>query len=153
MPRSRLPSGGFTLVELAVTLTVLGLLLAFSVPAFQQINRSYRLKNAVQHAAGEMRMWRERAIASGETQWVHFHSLSNNANWHIHSGTQLVWGGRFPNGVTLYTSTASPKFTKEGRVSPDIGSNAGWVVLQMTQNGQVRRDTVSVLSSGLVLVR
>jgi prepilin-type N-terminal cleavage/methylation domain-containing protein len=144
MPDKLSKSSGFTLVELAVTLTVLGMLLAFSVPAFNRINQSYQIKGSAENMAGTMRVWRERAISTGVDQQVHFHNLSGGSNWHIHSGTKLIWGGRFPEGVSLYTWTAFPTFTKDGRLS----AGAGYFVLQ-NRNG--RRDTVSVLTSGLIL--
>jgi len=135
---------GFTLVELAVTLTVLGLLLAFSIPAFSRINQSYQLKATADNMSGTLRMWRERAIATGVPQQVHFHNLSGGSNWHIHSGTQIIWGGKFPPGVTLYTWTAFPTFEKDGRLSTGPGY---WVL----QNQRGARDTVSVLTSGLIM--
>jgi prepilin-type N-terminal cleavage/methylation domain-containing protein len=148
MPDKLSKSSGFTLVELAVTLTVLGMLLAFSVPAFNRINQSYQIKGSAENMAGTLRLWRERAISTGVNQEVHFHNLVGNSNWHIHSGSKTIWGGKFPEGVSLYTWTAFPRFLKDGRVDTQLGSAAGYWVLE-NRNG--RRDTVSVLTSGLIL--
>jgi prepilin-type N-terminal cleavage/methylation domain-containing protein len=156
MRQNRLEPRGFTLVELAVTLTVLGLLLAFSVPAFTKINRSYQLKNATENAAGTMRLWRERAIASGNSISIHFNTAYAGSDWHMHEyapGPVLVRtiiGGQFPTGVSQYTSSANPWFEKDGRVSSGNGS----LVLQSTHlrsDGTPLRDTVTVLTSGLIL--
>lgn len=151
MSRNSSESRGFTLVELAVTLTVLGLLLAFSVPAFNRINQSYQLKSATQNVAGTLRLWRERSIARGTENQIHFNNFVPGTDWHVHefdaAGAQIgLHGGRkFPNGVSYYTSTVSPRFTKDGREKFGL---SGFIVLR---NQRGARDTVSVLASGLIL--
>ncbi len=147
-PRSR----GFTLVELAVTLTVLGLLLAFSVPAFQNINQSYQLKSTTETMAGTLRVWRERAIARGTETAVHYNNSVTGCDWHIHeydatthAQIGLIRGGKLPDGITTNTlNPLGPQFEKDGRVS----TGAGDIIIQ---NRRGQRDTVSVLASGLIL--
>lgn len=151
MSRNSSHSRGFTLVELAVTLTVLGLLLAFSVPAFNRINQSYQLKSATQNVAGTLRLWRERSIARGTDHLVHYNTAYFGKNWHIHeynaAGAQvgLYPGGNLPNGITVYTLTINPRFTRDGR---EKWGSSGVIILQ---NRRGVRDTVSVLASGLIL--
>lgn len=153
MSRITKASRGFTLVELAVTLTVLGLLLAFSIPAFNRINQTYQLKAATQNVAGTMRLWRERAMARGTECEVHYNTSFFGKNWHIHeydsnSGVQigLYPGGTFPPGITYYTvPTANPRFTRDGREKYGF---SGTVILR---NQRDMRDTVSVLASGLII--
>lgn len=144
-------SRGFTLVELAVTLTVLGLLLAFSVPAFNRINQTYQLKSATQNVSGTLRMWRERSIARSTENLIHFNNFVPGTDWHVHeynaAGTQIaLHGGRkFANGITFYTATVYPRFGKDGR---EVNGLSGFIVLR---NQRGARDTVSVLASGLIL--
>jgi len=154
MPRNTTASRGFTLVELAVTLTVLGLLLAFSVPAFNRINQSYQLKSATQNVSGTLRLWRERSIARGTEHQIHFNNFVPGTDWHVHeynaAGVEIALRGGpgFPAGVRLYTSTISPRFTKDGREKNGL---SGAIVLQNQNQSGVTRDTVSVLASGLIL--
>src|SRR5262245_64078182 len=70
MSRSR--TSGFTLVEMAVVILILGLLFAFSIPAYQRINGSYQLKGATENLAAQLRMSRSKAMSTGVDQPMHF---------------------------------------------------------------------------------
>ena len=59
--RARPRAGGFTLVELLVTLVVLALLLTLGVPAFAGLLRQWRLDAAADAFAGDMRLARSTA--------------------------------------------------------------------------------------------
>src|SRR5262245_20616964 len=67
---------GFTLVEMAVVILVLGLLFAFSIPAYQNISAAYQLRGATENMAAQFRLAREKAIATGIRQPMHL-----VANW------------------------------------------------------------------------
>jgi Tfp pilus assembly protein FimT len=56
---------GSTLVELAITILVLGPLFALSIPAFQSVSSSDQLKGATENVAAQRRLAREKAIAAG----------------------------------------------------------------------------------------
>lgn len=136
---------GFTLVELAVTIMLAGLLFAFSVPAFQSISQSHQLKGAAENVAGQLRMAREKAIATGVDQPVHF--VGTNV-YHIHfsSPYSIPFAWTLPRGVT-YAAAMDNWYTmrKDGRCS-----SSGLIVLR-NQRGLL--DTVSVQLSGLVLTQ
>lgn len=142
---------GFTLVEMAIVILVLGMLFAFSVPAFQRYNQSQQLKGTTQNVASELRLLRERAIANGEMIGViHFNQFVAGTDWHYHDKNGNPVGlGKFPRGVTLYSDTwvmdPNPAFTREGR-----SSASGDIVLQDRQGA---RDTISVQLSGLILTQ
>jgi prepilin-type N-terminal cleavage/methylation domain-containing protein len=143
-----LRSRGFTLVELAAAMLVLGLLFAFSVPAFQSVSASYQLKGATQNIAAQLRLAREKAIATGTDQPMHFTyqwAGCNNCDYHIHypSGVGATWN--LPRGVTYYSVGVSPTMLKDGR------ANASGDIILQNQRGA--RDTVSVQMSGLILTR
>ena len=87
MLEDRHSNHGFTLVELAVTILVLGLILAFSIPTFRSISNSQQLKGTVENMAAQIRMAREKAIATGQQQTFHFFENSYDADYHIHNGT------------------------------------------------------------------
>jgi prepilin-type N-terminal cleavage/methylation domain-containing protein len=140
-------SSGFTLVEMAVTILVLGLLFAFSIPAFQNVSSSYKLKGATENLAAQLRMAREKAIATGSGQPIHFTPNWMNSDYHIHypSG-HFIPLGKFGRGISFYSiSLGSPVMQADGRIS-----NSGTVVLQDTRGF---KDTVSVQMSGLILTK
>jgi prepilin-type N-terminal cleavage/methylation domain-containing protein len=137
---------GFTLVEMAVTLLIFGMLLAFSVPALQGMNRTQQLKGTAENIAGQLRLARERAIASGDSVVVHC-TMNYPTTWdlHIHQPGQAPGPGwDFPNGIT-YVSAPSPTFLRDGR-----SRDSGQIIIRNTRG---LRDTISYQVSGLVLVR
>jgi len=140
---SRHSSCGFTLVELAITILVLGLLLGFSVPAFNSITSTYKLKGAAENLAMQLRLTREKAIATGTEQPMH---IPNSTTYHIHywpaGPIGTTWA--LPNGITFASGVGSLfRMEKDGSCK-----DSGVLVLQ---NLKGNRDTVSVQLSGLVL--
>jgi prepilin-type N-terminal cleavage/methylation domain-containing protein len=135
---------GFTLIELAITVLVLGILIGFSVPAFGRLSASYQLHGASENIAGQLRLAREKALATGVTQPMHF--VSTNV-YHIHypSGIAAAW--TTPNGITIVSPAAGTFFRmgSDGRCD-----NSGLIIVRDTRGNQ---DTVSVQLSGLVLTK
>lgn len=135
---------GFSLIELMIVLTVLGLLLGFSIPSFHRLSSSYQLQATAENIAGQLRLAREKAIATGVQQPVHFGGTDYwtapasgvGGMWHLPRGIQYDWcGGTHDEYV----------FQTDGR-----SQSSGLIVLQNPNGG---RDTVSVQLSGLVLTR
>ena len=145
---NRLSSRGFSLVELAVTLVVLGLVLAFSIPTFQSFNTSQQLKGATENIAGQMRLMREIAISSGTTQTMHFFYATLGGDYHIHNGGVVGGTWSLPRNITydwLSGTNSVMTCTSDGRMS-----SSGMIILEDPKGD---RDTVSVLSSGLILTK
>jgi len=150
---SRSSTRGFTLVEMAVAILVLGLLFAFSIPAYQNVSSSYQLKGATENVAAQLRLAREKAIATGMDQPMHFvyqwaDPLDNFviSDFHIHypSGfSPAKW--RLPRGITYYSIGVHPTMFRDGRAS-----GSGNIILRDRRGF---RDTVSVQMSGLVLTK
>ncbi len=65
MPDNRAQPGGFTLIELAIVLTILGLLLAMTVPFLAGSSRSAALPAAADEIRAALRAARSAAIAEG----------------------------------------------------------------------------------------
>ena len=144
MSRSR--TRGFTLVEMAVAILVLGLLFAFSIPAYQNVSSSYQLKGATENIAAQLRLAREKAIATGMEQPMHFTPNYLNSDYHIHYPSGFIpakW--KLPRGIRYFSVSVNPTMYKDGRVSA-----SGDIILQDTRG---IRDTVSVQMSGLVLTK
>jgi len=147
-PQPRTPrrtDSGFSLMELMIVLVILGLLLAFSIPAYQSYLSSQRLRGTTQQLASIARLSRERAMALGVDQNLHYF-LNYGVDFHVHVGAVPSYLVKFPPGVQYATgSVISITMKKDGSANP-----SGRVILQ---NDKGIRDTMSVLSSGIVLLR
>jgi prepilin-type N-terminal cleavage/methylation domain-containing protein len=148
---------GFSLVEMLVTVLVLGMVIAFSVPAFQSFGNTNRLHGATENLAANMRVLREKAMATGQTQTLHFtlnFPPAQGWDYHVHNGASTSPGWALPNGITYWSIGINPVFHKDGRPRADINAASnpisGNVVLR---NPRGERDTVTVLSSGMILVQ
>ena len=140
---------GFTLVEMLVTILILGMLLAMSVPALQKSGRMQQLRGSSETIAGQLRMAREKAIATGRTQIMHFtmnYPPGSEWDYHIHNAT-VEAGWALPRGVSWYARPSSVDFSKDGTVD-----NHGYNLI-VVQNAVGKRDTVVIQPSGLVITR
>src|SRR5437867_1428868 len=116
-------SKGFTLVEIAVTILLFGLLLALAVPSVQSLSGSYHLKGATENLAGQLRLGRERAIATGKNQHFHvgFNPIPGGDYYIIDHSTNVVsaqW--KLPKGISYYINVGSITFVDmkpDGRAS------------------------------------
>ena len=106
--RARSRSAGFTLVEIAVTILLLGMLFALAVPTVSQLSGSYHLKTASENLAGQIRLGRERAIATGVNQHFHFITITNADYFIIDHMTAVQTGNwKFPKGVTYFNGAGT----------------------------------------------
>jgi prepilin-type N-terminal cleavage/methylation domain-containing protein len=144
-------STGFTLVEIAVTILLLGLLFAIAAPTMQQLSGSYHLKGAVQDVAGQLQLARARAIATGKNQHFHFAPMTG-ADYYIIDHSTGVISNRwtFPKGISYASSIGWVDMATDGRAKWGTLPASGYIVLQDTRGV---RDTVSIEASGLVLTQ
>ena len=152
MTRRLRESRGFTLVEMAVVILLLGIIAAFSVPAYMKLNRSLQLKGATQNVAGQLQLARQKAMATGKPQMMHFHADAGNVDYHIHNAGEGPTGGwKLPKNVVCNWSLGGVLPSQEVQLNPNGRAyRSGYVILQ-TIGGL--RDTVKVLLSGLVLTQ
>jgi prepilin-type N-terminal cleavage/methylation domain-containing protein len=140
---------GFTLVELAITIIILGMLFAMGIPAFRSLSQSQLLVANTENIAAEFRMLRQRALSQSSDQVLHFTANFLNSDYHLHQPSGYIYPlGKLAPGITLYAGTGtSASFTmhRDGTIDP-----AAMVILQNTRG---MRDTVSVQVSGLVLTK
>jgi len=136
---------GFTLIELMAVVIVLGTVLAFSIPNFVSYTASNNLKGACDNIVSQLRLAREKAIATGVKQEFHLAPNYMNCDYHIHNNNVVDPKWKLPRNVTFYNYTSTIVFdmTPDGRCA-----QSGSVILQ---DHRGRRDTVSVQLSGFVL--
>lgn len=135
---------GFTLIELAIVVLIFGIVVGFSVPMYQQLNRTNSLRGAAENMAAGIRLARQRALSTGVSEHVH---IGGSTYW-FHPVGAVTQASTYPlpNGVTFSPPTLSTAFT----MSNDGRSSAS----QAIQLTNIRGDTltVSVELSGLVSV-
>lgn len=136
------------MVEMAVTILVLGLLFAVGMPAIQTMSSSYQLTGNTENIAAQLRMLREKAIQTHGTQEMHFTANFLNADYHVHNGSYIGDRWKLSTGITYYWGSGT---TSSFQMRPDGRSEWSGMVILQDQRGD--RDTVSVQSSGLVLTK
>jgi type II secretory pathway pseudopilin PulG len=138
------------MVEMAVTILVLGMLFAIGIPTFRTMSQTYALKGATEGLASRLRLYRDRAINSGRAQHFHF---TPGFGWdyfayYSHSPDSLQGAWRFPPGIT-YSSLGTTLFWTD--MLPNGRSAVSGQIVLRDRAG--KRDTVSVQLSGLVLTK
>lgn len=137
---------GFSLIELLIVVTIMGIMLGLSIPSYQRYLASASLKGARREIASEIQQLRARAMATHVAQTIHFALDSIGArDFHVHNGTVTAsWD--LPRGITYASgSSAGLTLNTDGRASTST-----YIILRDSRG---QRDTVSVQLSGLVLVR
>lgn len=136
---------GFTLVEMAIVVLILGLTIAITIGGFHSISADQQLKDSARSMVSQVTLARMRAMATGTTQTVNLDSGSSPQQVVIvGAGGSRKW--QLPRDVHYATGSATTfNMTADGRASA-----SAYIVLQ---NSKGMRDTVSVESSGLVIAQ
>ena len=92
------PQGGFTLVELLVTVTVAAILLGYGVPGFRDLIRNSRASAAANEIVTALQYARSEAVRRGAAVDVCRSNAAGNA---CENGTNWRTGWRVMQGVTL----------------------------------------------------
>ena len=148
---SRIGQRGFTVGELLVVLSIMGILTAMSVPSFISHYQTARVRAAAEEIVAFLNHGRQLAIR--ENTGVCVHITSTTMHYHVGSCFGPVWLGpgsdaagnvKAPDGITL-TTTADPTFSYLGAASP-----AATFSVRNSQTNQV--VTVTVAASGRVSI-
>lgn len=93
LPRSRdrRAESGYSLIELAVVLVLLGLVVTIGMPAMQDWLERYRVRTAAQALAADLQLQRMRAVSRNRAFSVQFD---------VASSTYTLWEGDPVNGLT-----------------------------------------------------
>lgn len=98
---------GYSLIELAVVVIILGITLTASIPAFSRLMQSNSLQNAAGQFSGHMRLARQMAVTSGVSYIVDWDSTE----------TYLIIRDNNENDVPDVGEPADGPFTLPKRVS------------------------------------
>ena len=150
-PRSN--ASGFTLIEVAVAVLVLGLLFGFSVPSFRAFRQSHLLASASSDVVGQLRLGRQKAIGTQHEQRLTFSEGTNNYTVEDVVTGQSLGPFQLPKGIIVEDASivvggvtgSSITALTDGRFN-----GSGEFVLRDPVGN---RDTVSVQASGLAISR
>lgn len=135
---------GFSLIELAIVVLVLGLTIAIGVGGFHRYSADQQLRDSARSVAGQVTLARSLAMSTATTRTVNFDASSSPQSVRILGTSSRSW--TLPREIHYATGSATTvNMTSDGRASA-----SSYIVLQ---NNQGLRDTVSIESSGLVIAR
>ncbi|NPV44651.1 MAG: prepilin-type N-terminal cleavage/methylation domain-containing protein [Firmicutes bacterium] len=139
---------GFTLIELVLTICILGFLVSIVIPNFKGTLEDYRLKNAAMEIASEIRLIQQRAISEGDIFKIIF-DLNNRDRYHVARGTRILKTAYLPDGVILEGTSLGGGhqivFTESGAPVP-----AGSITLK-NKRGE-RRYVIVAVATGRVRI-
>jgi len=147
-------------VELTVTLVVVGLVLAATIPSFSSSLIAHRLDGSADAISSDLRLVRARAVAENTSYilaWYpslgwYYTIRDENGNGQPDWGSEPYQGPyKFPKGITLRNSTKNPFATSWLVFFPNGSTNVGGGVELKDTKG--RKLEVTVLQpSGAVHV-
>jgi type IV fimbrial biogenesis protein FimT len=135
MRRHRQP--GFTLIELMVSITVLGILLLVGIPSYEQWTQNTRIRTATESIQNGLRLARNQAAQQGSN--VRFQLTTASGGWEIcslgsaaevacpataSSILQQYTGDNGSDNVEVTTSTAVGTITGAGWYNATVGGAA-----------------------------
>ena len=137
---------GFSLVEMMVGLTLLGLVAAFSVPALNKYITTWNLRTAHSTLTGEVKLLRQKAISEGRNRRMWF-SPNSPLYWFQDPVTYQWTPYYLPDRVKIETSYFTGGWY-DTEMKPDgQATRAGMIVLRNNDN---ERDTLIVDRTGWV---
>ena len=144
----RTNNSGFTMLELAFVLMIVGILAAIAIPSFITSINKNQASDALNRVRGALQESQREAIRKSKTCTVTVPKGDDK----IISGNCLITGDRNFKGINIDYSMTAPwtiTFNFKGRTT--VGSN-GTMFLAST-NGSIKEKKCLVVSEGLGIIR
>ena len=142
-------NSGFTAYELAVTIAIITILAAITLPPYLKWYRSSRLQSGVSNLTADLEMAKTRAIRENASVVVEFYDSSytifvdNNNDWNPNNGEDVLLNRALPASVFIDTAglsfpTVDDKLRITSRGIPfNIVSNKEILVNQAPNNRKI----------------
>ena len=128
--RTQRNSRGFTLVEVLVSLAVLGILLAAGVPAMTGMSEQNRMKDLIFKLSDDMQTARSQAITSNVNRIL---AVTSGATWSYSCATcapAVAASSADYSGITLTATNAPLTFSTTGNAAGATAGTASIFTLQ-----------------------
>lgn len=151
---------GFTLIELIITITVMAVLLAIAVPAFNESTLGSKLSSIANSFVASAQLARSEAIKRNVTVTLSAASGGWQNGWVVQEGTTVLFSqAKLPNGFLLSESggATSIAFQPTGagataatltlcRATPTVGSQKRTIEISLTGRPSVKKEPTSSCS-------
>jgi prepilin-type N-terminal cleavage/methylation domain-containing protein len=160
--QSSIAQNGYTLIEILVALTIIGLLFGFGYASFRDFSRRQAVKDAAKIIQGDLRLAQENAISGLKPEGVGGCGTSNTLNsygFRIVSASEYIIEANcgvtpapfikdvnLPTGITIQTPLPSVLEFKVLGQGTNVGST-NWT-LTLIQSGTTNTTTVTVTAGG-----
>ncbi|MDE2584618.1 MAG: GspH/FimT family pseudopilin [Betaproteobacteria bacterium] len=135
-------SQGFTLVELAVALVVLGILVAIGLPSFTELVASQRARAAASALYDSLVLARSEAIKRNTSTTLSVTNGNLASGWSVTAGTVTLRQQEAFSNLTFNPAAPSIAYNFYGRLTSGAGN------IQITSSGSVKCWMVTVDVSG-----
>lgn len=104
-------NSGFTAYELAVTIAIIAVIAALTLPPYLKWWRSTRLQSGVSSLTTDLEMAKTRAIRENASVVIDFNTgsyvifVDSNNDWDPNNGEDVLLNRKLPAGVTIDTAT------------------------------------------------
>jgi type IV fimbrial biogenesis protein FimT len=156
---------GFTLPELLIVLTIVGVLLAAGMPSLRTYTQNQQLASAANTFLGALNLARSEAVRRGsrvdlapreggkwESGWVVFVNKPGDGNLQFDTGDELIYSHeKLPAGLTMATTLSDKSapyiaYNGNGRTRNNISDRAPlWGSWQFSLEGRTRLVRLGIL--------
>ena len=154
---------GFSLMELIVTVAIIGVMATVAIPGFSSWLPNYKLKKAAQDIYSNMQLTRMAAIRSNASLSINFDPT--NGKFQKPDGSWIILDEEYGNGVAYGGGNATKNATVGGGALPPDGvsylgntstfnsrgmGSAGYVYVQ---NSKGTAYTIGTFGTGVIVLR